>query len=66
MWHSATISAYDLMNVIHVHASVRVVSDDPSQAMETALTVTTTLPGVGETDPSEWLRDALVALLEVT
>lgn len=63
-WSQASIHAYDVMGNVFVTATVRQsqpVGEDPK---ETVTVASTTFPGVGEDDPHEWLRDALVGLLE--
>ena len=64
MRYEARMSAYDVMG--EVHCSAFVVRSGPIEQgpPETVLRATTTIQGVGETDPTEWLRDSLLALLE--
>jgi len=52
-----------MLGHVHVSAEVRQQEsgDEPSTVV---LHVNSTVEGTGETDPREWLRDALVALLE--
>lgn len=64
MWLSTTINAYDVMGQVHIAAVVRGLSDGPLQEFETVLRCETTIPGVGEPDAAEWLKDALIGLLE--
>lgn len=64
MWFSTTVHAYDVLEVVHVTASVRVRDDDGTGPAYSEFAYTTTFPGIGESDPTEWLKDALVALLE--
>lgn len=64
MWYSATINAYDVMGQIHITASVRVAPSAGEQLERLELLASTTVSGTGETNPSRWLEDALVGLLE--
>lgn len=60
----ASAHAYDVMDTVTITAIVRSVPGTGETPAETVLRATTTLSGVGETDPREWLVDILVALLE--
>lgn len=64
MRYEAHLSAYDVMNYVYVGVSVNRQEDPPSGVQEQALHLTATVAGVGETDVREWLRDALVTMLE--
>jgi hypothetical protein len=63
MFTQASVHSFDMLGHVHVSAEVRQQEggDEPSSVV---LHVNTTVEGTGETDPTEWLRDALVALLE--
>jgi hypothetical protein len=52
-----------MLGLVHVSAEVRQQEhdDEPSSVV---LHLNTTVQGEGQTDAREWLRDALVALLE--
>lgn len=65
MYYIASISAYDALTTVVVHASVKTRMDELDGRLGVVFDLTTSLDGVGETDPVEWLRDALVQLLEV-
>jgi hypothetical protein len=60
----ARIEAFTMLGVVHLAATVR--TDIRTAATEPLLTLSTEFRDDGETDPRAWLRDALVALLEVT
>lgn len=64
MWLSATINAYDVMGGVQVTATVRSQPGLGEARPESVLHCATTIEGCGETDPREWLGDALVAMLE--
>jgi len=64
MYYIATAHAYDVMDTVTVTAEVRSVPGTGETPTACVLRATTTLSGVGETDPREWLVDVLVALLE--
>lgn len=58
------MQAYDALGLVHV--TVRVWGDAGlgEYQMEPQFSCATTVDGVGEPDPQEWLKDALVAMLE--
>jgi len=60
----ASLNAYDVMDLVHIHASVRTTSEDRSEAISTELHCTTTIQGTGEDDARQWLLDALVGMIE--
>lgn len=64
MWYSATVHAYDVMDRVQITARVTVLTPGPDQTISPVIVFSTTLEGVGEADPQEWLRDALIGLLE--
>lgn len=64
MHYIATAHAYDVMDSVTITAEVRSVEGTGETRSASVLRATTTLSGVGETDPREWLVDVLVALLE--
>jgi len=65
MRYTASIYINDVMD--QVVLSVKVIgSDGWSDRSDLSLEFVTQIRGVGETDPHEWLRDALIALVEIT
>lgn len=64
MYRMASIAAFDVMETVHVHATVRLWDglQTGSPTSESAWTVD--VQGVGSSEDHEWLRDALVALIE--
>lgn len=64
MYYMTTINAYDALASVVVVANVRATAGGLGDPVGTVFEVSTTVPGVGEDDPKEWLKDALVALLE--
>lgn len=60
----ATVNAYDVLSTVHVKLIVREYPDAESASPRTVLECTTTVQGTGETDPRQWIVDALVGLLE--
>jgi len=64
MWYVATINAYDALDRIVVAAVLRATAGGVGDPMEDRLTCVTTIPGVGEDDERQWLKDALVGLIE--
>jgi hypothetical protein len=61
---SATITAYDYMDKVGVTATLHTMPNRRSVPPERLYHKTVTLQGVGEADPVEWLKDALIGLLE--
>lgn len=64
MWTRATIDAYDVMGRVFVTALVRTAPGEEERGSTVELHASTTLDGVGETNPRDWLVDALTGLLE--
>lgn len=64
MFTQASVHSFDMMGLVHVSAEVRQQEhvEEPSRVV---LHLNSTTQGTGECDPREWLRDALVSLLEV-
>lgn len=63
MWLSAEIRAYDCLTEVVVTARI-FTADHTAETKATVLEVNTQIPGEGVTDSREWLRDALIGLLE--
>ena len=64
MYRTATIAAYDVLDTIHVTATVTLYDGLGVGEHELELHCATTVDGVGSSTGSVWLRDALVALAE--
>jgi len=64
MWTQATVHAYDVMGKVFITASVRTAPGEAERGECLELHATATLDGVGESNPREWLVDALTGLLE--
>lgn len=64
MRYEARVTAYDMLDQICCAVVIFRTEDDPLSRPEVALRASTTVPGTGEVDPAEWIRDALVAILE--
>ena len=63
MFTQASVHAFDMLSHVHISAEVRQTEHD-HEPSAVVLHVNTTIPGFGITDPTEWLRDCLVALIE--
>lgn len=63
-YYLASVSAYDALEDVHINAVVRQAGDDLESPVTSVLHQQCVVRGTGELDPREWLRDALVALLE--
>lgn len=64
MRYEARITAFDLLDQVHVALVVVDTSRPAEEGARTVLTLVDTLQGEGVSDPREWTRDALVSLLE--
>ena len=64
MYRTATIMAYDVMETVHVHSVVHLFDKHQIGSSTTELAVTVDIQGVGSADARDWLRDALVGLIE--
>lgn len=64
MFTQASVHSFDMLGLVHVSAEVRQQEHD-GEPSTVVLHVNSTVDGLGVTDPREWLRDALVAILEV-
>jgi hypothetical protein len=63
MYMNARVYVADILDQVHVEATVWFYETSDFAETE-AITFTTDVRGEGETTPSEWLKDALVALVE--
>jgi len=64
MWYIATVNAYDALDKVVVAAVLRSTTGEVGDPLEDRLKVVTATDGVGEDDERQWLKDALVALIE--
>jgi len=65
MRYEARISVYDVMDQVHVHAYVMETTEPQAGRRKPVAAASTTVSGVGESDPYRWLQEALVALAEL-
>lgn len=66
MRYEMSARAWDFMDQVSIAVTVWEAPEVGLGGRAKVLGFTTTLAGVGESDPHEWLRDILVALLEGT
>jgi hypothetical protein len=64
MWYSASVYAYDVMDQVCITLVLRSAGGLGAVEEPVELRATTTVSGVGETSPQEWVKDALIALIE--
>lgn len=64
MRYELRLTAFDMLDQVHIAGSVRMTGDAPGDVSEPALQWTTSLPGTGQSDPAEWTTDTLLAALE--
>lgn len=64
MHRTASISAFDVLDTMHVTVTIRDWDFDASERPTPEFHTATTVPSDGADTPQEWLRDVLVGLLE--
>ncbi len=64
MRYELRVTAFDVMDMIHVSTVVTASEATSGLTPSVAVRSVTTVQGTGESDPSVWARDALVAALE--
>lgn len=64
MRYEARITAYDVLDSVHVAVVVFTAEDVPQVSTQVVARSVSTQRGTGETDPYQWTRDALVQALE--
>jgi hypothetical protein len=64
MRYEARVTAYDVLDQVMVSIVLIESSDDPTVSRQVPVRRAVTVQGTGESDPLQWARDALVAILE--
>lgn len=64
MYRVASLYAYDVMESVHVSATVKLWDEIQTGSPSSEFIVSTTIQGVGSAEDHEWLKDALVGLIE--
>jgi len=64
MRYEMRVTAYDVLDRVTVAVVVLAAEDMPQVSTQVVLRSVTTVRGEGESEPSAWARDALVAALE--
>jgi len=64
MRYEARVTAFDMLDQVHVALVVLEAGAEPQASQAVVLRSMTTVRGEGESDPSLWARDALIAILE--
>lgn len=65
MRYLATIHAVDVMTTVSVTVSIRA-QESSEHTWETVRAMHFNFPGTGEDDPTLWIRDVCIAVLEAT
>lgn len=65
MYYTMSLFAYDALTRVTAHLSVTEYDDNGFKREGYVLQRTAEFYGTGEDDPSQWAKDALVALIEV-
>lgn len=64
MRYELRVTAFDMLDQIHVSTALFSTTDSPELSRAPVLALCSQVPGTGTTDPREWARDALLAALE--
>lgn len=64
MRYRLALNAWDIMDRIQIRVQVWDDHDVPTEGTARVVELSRTVEGVGESDPWQWSRDALVAALE--
>jgi hypothetical protein len=64
MRYTATITAFDYMDQVGISAVVYEFPEKPGDGAERVYHRTLSVRGEGESDPEQWLKDAVISLLE--
>lgn len=64
MRYEARVTAFDVLDKVHVAVALYEASDIPQASTRLVGTRVSAAPGTGESDPWQWARDALVQALE--
>jgi len=64
MRYEMRVTAYDMLDQVAVAIVVMEAAEVPQFSQQVVLRRLTTVRGEGESDPSAWARDALIAALE--
>jgi len=64
MYYTATVNAYDALDRVIIAVVLRCKEEASSSSSSYVETLAAEIQGTGETDAREWLKDALVGLLE--
>lgn len=64
MRYEARVTAFDVLDKVHVALVVYAADDTPQTSSQVVARSVTAVQGEGEPDPYLWARDALIAILE--
>jgi hypothetical protein len=64
MRYELRLTAYDMLDQVHVSVWLSTLTEDDPPQHRAVGAYAATVAGSGESDPSVWTRDALVAALE--
>jgi len=64
MYRTASIMAFDVMETVHITCTVRLYDKRQIGSSTEELTLHADVQGVGSSEGADWLRDALVGLIE--
>lgn len=64
MRYELRLTAYDVMDQVHIAGTLYGTQEGPSDVRLPALMWTTAIRGTGQLDPAQWTTDTLIAALE--
>lgn len=64
MRYELRLTAFDMLDQVHVHMALYADLEEPGRPTEPVLARTTTVPGSGTPGSREWSQEALIAMLE--
>lgn len=64
MRYELRMTAYDMLDQVHVGALCYMTPDDPNEQSAVVLAWSTTFPGTGIQGARDWSQEALIATLE--
>jgi hypothetical protein len=64
MRYELRLTAFDMLDEVHVGGSCYMTPDDPSEPRAKVWASSTSVPGEGCTEATDWIREALIAMLE--
>lgn len=64
MRYELRLTAFDMLDQVHIAGTVYMTTDRPGEVSRPVLTWTTTVRGTGQSDLIPWTTDSLIAAME--